>query len=93
MKEKTAFNITLLRHGESVGNAEGYFQGQSDFPLTERGRAQARSLAARWKREKKEFDYIIASPLVRAHETAEIIAEALKHPIDETNTLWMERYY
>ena len=31
--------IVFLRHGESVGNAEDRFQGQADFPLTEKGRA------------------------------------------------------
>ncbi|MBK8824271.1 MAG: histidine phosphatase family protein [Anaerolineales bacterium] len=43
------FHITLLRHGESVGNAESRWQGQADFPLTDTGRAQARALAERWK--------------------------------------------
>lgn len=32
-------HIVFLRHGESVGNAEDRFQGQYDFPLTEKGRA------------------------------------------------------
>lgn len=45
------FQITLLRHGESVGNAELRWQGQSDFPLNDTGRAQARALAERWKAE------------------------------------------
>jgi broad specificity phosphatase PhoE len=30
------FTITLLRHGESAGNANGQIQGQSDMPLTEK---------------------------------------------------------
>lgn len=60
------FFITLLRHGESVGNAESRWQGQADFPLTDRGREQARALAARWKRENAQFDHVISSPLSRA---------------------------
>ncbi|MDO8754615.1 MAG: histidine phosphatase family protein [Anaerolineales bacterium] len=84
------FHITLLRHGESVGNAESRWQGQADFPLTEKGRAQAKSLAERWTREKVEFDRIIASPLTRAKETAEIIASALGLEI-EFDPLWLER--
>ena len=71
------YHFTLLRHGESVGNAEGKHQGQSDFPLTEKGEAQARALAERWLNEKKGFDLIISSPLSRAHGTAEILADAL----------------
>lgn len=84
------FHITLLRHGESVGNAESRWQGQAEYPLTEKGRAQARALAERWKNEKIKFDYVIASPLERAKETAEIVASALNLKI-ELEPLWMER--
>lgn len=82
--------ITLLRHGESVGNAESRWQGQSEFPLNERGRAQAEALAARWKAEAARFDLIISSPLSRARETAAIISQALNVPVED-NPLWMER--
>ena len=84
------FHITLLRHGESVGNAESRWQGQSDFPLTDVGRAQARALAERWQREKVKFDFLISSPLTRAKETAEIIASALNLNV-EFDPLWLER--
>ncbi len=84
------FNITLLRHGESVGNAESRWQGQVDFPLTDAGRAQAGALAERWKKEKMKFDFVISSPLSRARETAEIIAAKLGLKI-EFEPLFMER--
>jgi broad specificity phosphatase PhoE len=84
------FQVTLLRHGESVGNAESRWQGQSDYPLTERGRSQAKALAERWKREKMKFDYVISSPLSRARETAEIIASKLELSL-EFEPLWLER--
>jgi broad specificity phosphatase PhoE len=84
------FQVTLLRHGESVGNAESRWQGQADYPLTERGRKQAQALAERWKREKMKFDYVISSPLSRARETAEIIASKLGHVV-EFEPLWLER--
>jgi 2,3-bisphosphoglycerate-dependent phosphoglycerate mutase len=84
------YTIILLRHGESIGNAEGRHQGQSDFPLTERGRQQAQALAARWQREKRAFDRVITSPLTRAHQTAEIVAAALQAPI-EMDPAWLER--
>ncbi len=84
------YHITLLRHGESIGNAENRAQGQADYPLTEKGRAQAAALAGRWLAEGLTFDQAIASPLLRARETAEIIAEALKIPL-ELDPLWMER--
>lgn len=84
------FNITFLRHGESVGNAESRWQGQADFPLTDRGREQAQALAERWKREKMKFDFVISSPLSRARETAEIIAAKLGLMV-EFEPLWLER--
>ena len=84
------FHITLLRHGESVGNAESRWQGQADFPLTEKGRAQACALAERWKKEDAKFDHVIASPLTRTKETAEIIASVLNLNV-EFEPLWLER--
>jgi broad specificity phosphatase PhoE len=81
----------FVRHGESVGNVESRWQGQSDYILTEKGRAQARALAQRWKSEGVNFDLIISSPLVRAKETAEIIASALNSPV-ELDPILMERH-
>jgi 2,3-bisphosphoglycerate-dependent phosphoglycerate mutase len=84
------FHITLLRHGESIGNALGYHQGQSEFPLTEKGQAQAKSLADRWLSEGVLFDYVVASPQPRARQTAEIIADVLGLQV-EFDPVWMER--
>ena len=91
-KKDKYHKITFLRHAESTGNAEGYFQGQGDFPLTERGKKQAQALASRWLEEKKEFDHVISSPLSRTRQTAEIITTALNLPIDEFDPIWMERH-
>jgi 2,3-bisphosphoglycerate-dependent phosphoglycerate mutase len=90
MSENTGHDIVLLRHGESVGNVESRWQGQSDYPLTDKGRAQARALSLRWQTEKRTFDRIFSSPLRRAKETAEVIAEDLQIPL-ETDPIWMER--
>lgn len=91
MKDKQpVYEITFLRHGESVGNADGYFQGQSDFPLTQAGLSQAQALAQRWVEEKVKFDMIVSSPLSRARQTAEIIASALNAPV-VLDEMWMER--
>ena len=88
---KPTYSFVFLRHGESIGNAQSRWQGQSDYELTERGRAQARALAARWKAEGAKFDLAIASPLVRAKETAEIIAAALNVPV-ELDPILLERH-
>ena len=88
--EKPVYQFVLLRHGESVGNAQSRWQGQSDYPLTERGRAQAKALAERWKSEGVQFDLAITSTLMRAKETAEIVTSALNVKL-ETDNVWMER--
>lgn len=89
MSNTAQYYVTFLRHGESVGNQENRFQGQADFPLTDKGRAQARALAERWQAEGVTFDQCFASPLLRAKETAEIVTAALKIPL-EPDPLWME---
>jgi broad specificity phosphatase PhoE len=90
MPETKSYDFVFLRHGESVGNAESRFQGQSDYPLTDTGRLQAQALAERWAREGMRLDLAITSPLARAKETASIIAKALHVPVEE-DPIWMER--
>jgi broad specificity phosphatase PhoE len=82
--------LTLLRHGESEGNSAGVLQGQSDYPLTTAGHNQAQQLASHWKSSEMHFDLIISSPLQRALQTAEIISDYLKSPI-EIDQAWKER--
>ena len=87
----THYHIAFLRHGESTGNAEDRFQGQSDFPLSRLGKAQAHALAKRWEEENVKFDCVVTSPLMRAAETAQIIAATLGAPVEQ-EPLWMERH-
>lgn len=89
--EDNTYSFTFLRHAESVGNAEKRLQGQTDYPLSEKGRAQAAALAERWRAEGLTFDQAIASPLLRASQTAEVIAKALNTPL-EFDSIWMERH-
>ncbi len=71
-------NLTLLRHGRSRADDENVHEGRYDSPLTDVGRTQVHLLAVRWQREQARFDKIVASPLCRAAETAEIVGAALK---------------
>lgn len=82
--------IILVRHGESVGNAEGRMQGHSDYPLTERGRAQARRLGEWFVRQGLNFARVYASPLARAWETAEIVTRITGGPTPEPEPLLKE---
>ena len=66
--------LLLIRHGQTDWNVQGRYTGQSDIPINETGREQARRLAAELKALPP--DVIYASDLIRAHETAEIIATA-----------------
>lgn len=69
-----------LRHGETDWNARGLSQGRSDIPLNETGIAQAERaaglMAAHWD-DHAPIARIVSSPLVRAHRTAQIVAETL----------------
>ncbi|MBO4636323.1 MAG: histidine phosphatase family protein [Clostridiales bacterium] len=65
----------LVRHGQTDWNNEKRFQGHRDIPMNETGIRQINGLADRIVTEKIIFDKMIVSPLVRARETASIIAE------------------
>ena len=62
--------VYFMRHGETDLNREGRMQGQSDYPLNETGRAQARQAGARFAAQGLRFDRVYSSPLSRALETA-----------------------
>ena len=71
--------FVFIRHGESEGNANGVFQGLLDFPLTDRGREQARLRGQQLRSlpfcSRSELVGLYTSPMGRARETAELIAE------------------
>src|SRR5579884_813185 len=83
-------SLTLLRHGRSRADDEGRIEGRYDSPLTEVGRHQASALAALWQAQTRRFDLIVASTLVRARETANIVAAALGQDFREA-PIWMEK--
>jgi broad specificity phosphatase PhoE len=72
--------IMLLRHGESEGNAQGRMQGRRDYPLSTLGREQAARAAAFIGTSGLPLNAVYTSPLIRAFETARIVAEAGVRP-------------
>ncbi len=81
--------LLLVRHGESIWNAEGRWQGAADPPLSEVGRAQARELASLLA--DIGIDNVVSSDLVRALETATIVSDALGLPAPAIDPGWRER--
>jgi broad specificity phosphatase PhoE len=67
-----ASGVYLARHGQTAYNLEGRFQGQLPVPLDDTGRAQAAELAERAAAH--DFATLWCSPLLRARETAAVVA-------------------
>ncbi len=67
--------LYIVRHAESVDDIEDCYGGVADFPLTDKGRQQAKDAASKLMHAQVEAVY--SSPLIRARESAEIIAATL----------------
>lgn len=67
--------LLLVRHGITAWNAEGRFQGHRDPPLSHEGRTESRLLGERLRQDADERPArVVSSPLLRAAETATLIA-------------------
>ncbi|MFJ4169762.1 histidine phosphatase family protein [Paenarthrobacter sp. NPDC089714] len=75
MEGMTLTTFALVRHGQTDWNAERRLQGATDIPLNGIGRQQARDAVD--VLSGYEWDTIVSSPLSRAAETADLIAEGL----------------
>lgn len=60
--------IILIRHGESLANAQRVYLGHTDWDLSDKGKAQAEAAAEYFKDE--PIDVIYSSDLLRAYNTA-----------------------
>lgn len=69
--------VYILRHGDAVDRVTGGYAHDADRPLTEAGRAEVLAVASGLRRLGLTLDLLLTSPLVRAVQTAEIIAETL----------------
>ena len=74
--------IYITRHGQTIWNVEGKVCGATDIELTELGHNQACELGEYIKNNSDiHIDEIVASPLTRAKNTAEHIAEKTGIPM------------
>lgn len=79
-KERSLNTLYLVRHGENLANVQRLFSHRLvDHPLNEKGILQAQQTAHYFA--DRQIDEIYASPLKRARQTAEIIAERLMLPV------------
>lgn len=68
--------ISLIRHGQSLGNKEHIIQGpKSDYDLTEDGYAEIAEMAVKNQKQFSLRTRVYASPLKRAKLTAQIISQ------------------
>lgn len=71
--------LILVRHGTTIWNSEGKYQGEIDVPLSDRGRQEVKRVAERLQDE--DIKAVYSSHLIRARETAEIIARPHGLPV------------
>jgi uncharacterized phosphatase len=83
--------LALIRHGQTDWNRDLRLQGSSDIPLNDTGREQARKASELLA--SSEWDAIVSSPLGRARETAQIIADGLGLELGPAYDLLTERDY
>ncbi|MDO4987753.1 MAG: histidine phosphatase family protein [Synergistes sp.] len=86
--QKGGRNIFFVRHGRTQLNGEMRYQGRTDVPLNDEGREQALRTALRFSQSR--IDAVICSPLLRACETARIIASHHIGIAAEKNDLFTE---
>jgi broad specificity phosphatase PhoE len=70
--------LFLARHGRTEWNLARRFQGHTDVPLDDHGRAQAHALGELLR---GRIEAVISSDLARASESARIIATSLELPL------------
>jgi len=86
---QTGYSLYIMRHGLAVARGSVRFSDDAQRPLVPEGKEKMREIGEGLKRMGCEVDWIVTSPLVRAVETAEIIAESLasRPPVDVSEAM------
>lgn len=69
--------LYLLRHGDAGERDASNYTSDAARALTSKGIKRTRQLANSLRQMEITFDVILSSPLIRAHQTADIIARSL----------------
>ena len=85
-------DLYVARHGQTEWNALEKICGRTDLPLNAQGEKQAEALAERLLAVGATIDLIIASPLLRAQQTARRAAERLGVPLETDGRLIEQNY-
>ncbi|NTV30423.1 histidine phosphatase family protein [candidate division WWE3 bacterium] len=83
--------LFLCRHGQTTGDVEDRYGGNYDDHLTELGKQQAQQLADFLA--KQDVKKLYASPLMRAQETAMVVADAIQLPVTTYSDLRERNHY
>jgi phosphohistidine phosphatase len=70
--------IILIRHAKAETRDPNSWPDDDQRPLTAEGRAEQRAAARAMKKMGIKFDFLVTSPLLRARETADIVAKAYR---------------
>jgi ribonuclease H / adenosylcobalamin/alpha-ribazole phosphatase len=73
--------LLMLRHGQTEHSAQRRYSGHGDLPLTELGERQAAAAAARLS-TMDGVAAVVSSPMLRARQTAQPVADALGVPLN-----------
>jgi phosphohistidine phosphatase len=86
---RSSYELYIMRHGIAVARGTEGFSDDSKRPLSPEGKEKVRDIAKGLKRCGVKLDWIVSSPLVRAVETAEIVAATLNSnvPVDRSEAL------
>ncbi len=86
MAEKKLIAI-VVRHGDTSLNDDGCFRSRLDPPLNDNGLAQAKKAAKAIAEAEYQIERIIASPLLRAVQTADAISDEIDIPVEQDRGL------
>jgi probable phosphoglycerate mutase len=73
----TSGQFVIVRHGRTAYNAQGRLQGRTDNPLDDVGQEQALRVARHLRATVDGDSLVVCSPLMRARQTAQTIANDL----------------